>query len=133
VPFVLDASVALSWHFPDERNAGSDLILDAFRRDYALVPALWWFEIRNILILGERRGRSTQVETVEFLDRLARLRISFAPQPTDTNIFALARKHGLTFYDAAYLELAQRENVLLATLDAQLASAARRERVVLMI
>jgi predicted nucleic acid-binding protein len=133
VPFVLDASVALSWHFPDERNADSDRILDALRHDHALVPQLWWFEVRNIVLIGERRGRSTQAASIEFLTRVAQLRIAYAPQPVDAKIFALARNHGLTFYDAAYLELAQREKVSLATFDAQLADAARLEKIALMI
>jgi predicted nucleic acid-binding protein len=133
VPFVLDASVVASWHFPDEKNPDTDLVLDQLRLDRALVPQHWWFEIRNVLLLGERRGRSAHEETTTFLDRLSRLRITAAPLPIDTNVLALARRHRLTFYDATYLELAQHENLPLATLDNELAAAAKAEQVELII
>ena len=74
MPFVLDASITASWHFPDERNARADVALDGMEQDPAIVPAHWWFEIRNVLLLGERRQRSTKRETTEFLAWLARLR-----------------------------------------------------------
>jgi len=63
------------------------------------------------------------------MERLTRMPIRHDPMPRDANVFALARKHRLTFYDAAYLELAQREGLALATLDDKLAAAARSEQV----
>ena len=63
------------------------------------------------------------------MERLARMAIRIAPMPRDADIFALARKHRLTFYDAAYLELAQREGLALATLDDELSNAARNEQI----
>lgn len=131
--FVLDASVAASWHFEDERTDETDRLLDTLADDRFVVPAHWWFEIRNVLLLGERRGRATRDQTEEFLLLLAKLPIETARNPSDLDIFALARRHGLTLYDAAYLELALRETIALATLDKDLADAAALEGVALVI
>jgi len=127
--FVLDASVTISWFFPDEQHPDAS---EAWRRsatEEVSVPLHWWFEVRNTLLLGERRGRISERHTSIALDRLSRLPIIIAPRPNDVDVLALARRHRLTFYDAAYLELAQREQMDLATLDLQLATAARREHV----
>ena len=97
--------------------------------DEAIVPTHWWFEIRNTMLVGERRGRTTGKFTTFAIDRLSRMTIRHAPIPNDADIFALARQHQLTFYDAAYLELARREHFALATLDAKLAAAANKEHV----
>jgi predicted nucleic acid-binding protein len=129
MPIVLDASITASWHFPDEQNARSDTVLDGLERDSAIVPMHWWFEIRNVLLLGERRRRSSKQDTVDFLTWLIKLPIRNAPLPDDGEVLALARKHKLTFYDAAYLELALREGLALATLDKQLIAAAHAEGV----
>jgi predicted nucleic acid-binding protein len=131
VPLVLDASITASWHFEDERSEQAEAVLNALARDAALVPAHWWFEIRNALLMGERRGRASQQQTVLFLARLAILPIELAELPGQIAVLNLARRHGLTFYDAAYLELAQRERIALATLDEGLAAAARAEGVAL--
>jgi len=96
-----------------------------------MVPPHWWFEVRNVMLVGERRKRISATQTIYFLARLSRLRIMEAQRPADAGIFALARRHRLTFYDAVYLELAERENVALATLDEELAEAARAEGVAL--
>jgi predicted nucleic acid-binding protein len=127
VPFVLDASVAASWHFEDERSADADAALHALNGDTAIVPIQWWFEIRNVALHGERRGRATPEQTLGFFVKLTELPIELGAMPDDTMVIAAARKHGLTFYDAAYLELAQREKIALATLDDELAAAARAE------
>ena len=131
--FVIDASVVGDWHFADERTPEAIRVLDAAARNHILVPAHWWFEIRNVLLVGERRGRTSQRQTEEFLIRLTRLRINTAPVRDDAEIFSFARRHRLTFYDAAYLELARREKIALATLDRTLAMAARAEGVALVI
>jgi predicted nucleic acid-binding protein len=132
MPFVLDASAVLDWAFEGnlQRTASA-----AYRRlvaDEARVPSLWWFEIRNVLIVNERRGRLTVADTAEFLLGLSRLPIAADRDPDERAILALARRHRLTVYDAAYLELALRENIPLATLDAALARAARAEKVALL-
>jgi predicted nucleic acid-binding protein len=129
VPFVLDASVAACWFFPDETHPVASQCWLLIHDDNAVVPAHWWFEVRSTMLIGERRGRSTEQRTGLALDRLARMAIRHAPTPLDAEIFALARRHRLTFYDAAYLELAWREGLALATLDKELANAARTESV----
>jgi predicted nucleic acid-binding protein len=129
MPFVLDASTAVSWNFPDEDHSAAQAAWQRLRQDDALVPTHWWFEVRNVMLIGERRKRITQDQTGTFLARLSRLRIAEAPRPDDAGIFALARRHRLTFYDAAYLELARREQLALVTLDDDLAVAARAEGV----
>jgi predicted nucleic acid-binding protein len=133
VPIVIDASLTASWHFEQERNERSDAILDSLSDDSARVPAIWWFEIRNVILLGERGRRATQEQTSAFLARLARLPISVAAIPDEARLMDLSRRHRLTFYDAAYLELAQREAIPLATLDKELVTAARVEGVPLVL
>jgi len=131
VPFVLDASVAACWFFPDETHPIASRAWLLIHEDDAIVPAHWWFEVRNTMLVGERRGRSTEQRTGFAIDRLERMTIRHAPHPLDADVFALARKYAMTFYDAAYLELAQRARLALATLDNKLASAARAEDVAL--
>ncbi len=100
------------------------------RTDEARVPSLWWFEVRNVLLVNERRGRLTERETAAFLHALSRLVITVDRSPGE-DVLVLARRYGLTAYDAAYLELARREDLSFATLDRQLIEAARAERVTL--
>jgi predicted nucleic acid-binding protein len=129
MPFVLDASIALCWAFEDESDPRADRALERMRTDTAWVPALWWFEVRNALIVCERRGRLSEADTVALLHMLARLRISVDRSPEGAAVLSLARRHRLTVYDAAYLELAQRQGLEIATLDGALAGAARAELV----
>jgi predicted nucleic acid-binding protein len=131
MPFVLDASVTACWGFTDEADPVADLALLRIRSDDAFVPGLWWFEIRNILVINERRGRLTEAATAEFLDYLSGLRISVDATLAEAEILALARRHRLTVYDATYLHLAQRRGIPLATLDLELVRAARVEQVAL--
>ena len=92
---------------------------------------LLWFEVRNILIVSERRQRVTEAETRAFLQRLAAFPNTEDHAPDEEEVMRLARLHKLTVYDAAYLELARREGAPLATLDDALAAAARKEGVAL--
>jgi predicted nucleic acid-binding protein len=98
----------------------------------ALVPALWWFEVRNVLIVGERRRRITEADTATFLETLAGMAIVTDHSVGEARILRLARHHGLTVYDAAYLELASRRSSPLATLDTDLAAAAKAQAVALL-
>jgi predicted nucleic acid-binding protein len=132
VPFVLDASIAAAWHFPDARSGEADLALDRLAADKAIVPMHWWFEVRNVILTGERRQRASQDQSAAFMARIDRLPIEVAARPDAAAVLLLARKHGLTFYDACYLELAQRERIPVATLDASLARAALAESVALL-
>jgi predicted nucleic acid-binding protein len=128
MPFVIDASIAACWAFDDEDHPVAALALERIRTDEALVPSLWWFEVRNTLIINERRGRLTEADVTVFLRGLARLGVTIDRTPDEAAVLTLARRHRLTVYDASYLELAQREGVLLATLDKELVDAARVER-----
>jgi predicted nucleic acid-binding protein len=132
MPFVLDASIAACWAFEDEDHPTAALALERMRTDEALVPSLWWFEVRNILIVNERRGRLAEADTAAFLRGLSRLGVMIDRSPEDAAVLTLARRHRLTVYDASTLELSLREGLPLATLDADLARAARAERVSLL-
>ena len=126
---VLDASVAACWAFPDELDSRADLAFEKVRTEGAAVPALWWFEIRNTLIVHERRRRITEHQTARFLQDLSLHSIRVDRVHEDVVVLSLARKHRISVYDAVYLELAQRERLPLATLDSKLAAVARSEKV----
>jgi predicted nucleic acid-binding protein len=81
----------------------------------AVVPALWWFEVRNILVVNERRGRIRHEETDLFLRALAVFRIRIDREPEHAGVLRIARERGLSVYDSAYPELAHRERLPLAT------------------
>jgi predicted nucleic acid-binding protein len=132
MPFVMDASIAVSWAFPDEAHATAASAFQRIGTDSAIVPALWWFEIRNALLMNERRRRISPPDTAAFLRTLSRLRIAVDRAPEDAELLSLSRRHRLTVYDAAYLELALRNNLPLATLDALLARAAQAEHLPLL-
>lgn len=127
MPFVLDASIALAWAFADEDDPRAIAALARIRADEALVPSIWWFEIRNALVVNERRGRLTEADTASFLRTLARVAVTIDRRPGEAEVLSLARRHRLSVCDAAYLELAQRESTPLATLDRGLIGAARAE------
>ena len=129
---VLDSSIIGCWCFPDEANPIADLAFDQLRADTALAPVLWWFEVRNILVVNERRGRIDPAGSATFLADLTRLQIDLDRHPDGEMVLALARQHRLTVYDAAYLELALRIDAPLATLDRELARAARAANVPLL-
>ncbi|MBI4875036.1 MAG: type II toxin-antitoxin system VapC family toxin [Acidobacteria bacterium] len=132
MPFVLDASVTLCWAFCDEDHPVAGRALARIRTEEAVVPSLWWFEVRNILIVNERRKRLTESDTAAFLRDLSRLCIRQDRDPDEAEVLRLARRRRLSVYDAAYLELARREGLALATLDADLVKSARAERVPLL-
>ncbi len=131
MPFVLDASIAACWAFEDEDHPGAALALERIRADEARVPSLWWFEVRNVLLINERRGRISETDTAGFLRDLSRLGVTLDRSPDEAALLSLARRHRLTVYDASYLELARRDALPLATLDADLACAAQAEGVAL--
>jgi predicted nucleic acid-binding protein len=126
---VVDASVALAWCFPDESSKEADRILANLKGKGILVPAIWALEIANAMLVGERRKRLKQPEILRFVALIESLAILEDHQTvTDriNNVLPLARVHGLSAYDAAYLELAVRHDTPLATLDVALQKAARR-------
>jgi len=118
---VLDASVTLSWCFPDEQTPSAMGVLDLLKAgDQALVPAFWCSEVLNSLLVGERRGRITANQTQSFLEDLLALRPTLDHASLE-RVFqdnqALCRQYGLASYDALYVELAKRSRSPLATLD----------------
>jgi predicted nucleic acid-binding protein len=129
--FVLDASVIASWCFPDESHPDAEAALRRIVVDTAVVPTLLWFELRNVLLTAERRSRLTDAQTASFLKQLSKLPVEVDRDPDGSVVLALAREHRLTVYDAAYLELAQRRSVPLATLDSAIVNAAHREHIAL--
>ena len=129
MPFVLDASVTVSWGLEGEAQPVADLALERLDVDVANVPALWWFEVRNVLLMNERRKRIVARDTETFLQALSKMNIQIDGAPAESTVLGLARAHRITVYDAAYLELALRKSLPLATLDRQIAAAARNEGV----
>jgi len=126
--FVLDGSVTLAWLFHDEQDPYADAIIAKLPHLEMLVPRLWHLEVANVLLVGERRKRCTQADTTNWLSFLAGLP-AVVDGATEARAWSdtinLARQHNLSEYDAAYLELALREGVPLATLDAKLDAATR--------
>jgi predicted nucleic acid-binding protein len=125
---VLDASVAGAWCL-SEQIPFADAVLARLAHIRGFVPALFWFEVRNLLLMNERRGRIAASDAADALGRLDETAISIDRQPSGERLMALARKHRLSAYDAAYLELAERLGAPLATLDSALAAAATAEGV----
>jgi len=127
--FVLDASVAASWFFDDEGGDYAATVLEGLKEGEALVPNLWPLEIANVLIMAERRGRCSEAEATRFIELLENLPITIDDDATHRALhgsYQLAREYGLTAYDAACLELAMRLGTPLATMDKQLAEAAKK-------
>lgn len=117
----------MAWCFEDEARPATDAILDRVAEEGAQVPSLWFLEVGNVLIVAERRGRIEQAQVGEFLGLLGSLPIATDRSEASiafVSVLPLARQLGLSCYDAAYLELAQRTGVGLATLDERLSRAA---------
>ena len=132
---VLDVSLSCAWCFADEASDGAWAILEQLQTHQAHVPALWLSETANVLVQAERRGRISGAACRTFLGLLEDLPIS-VDQPSTASVWhdtlALARSHRLTSYDAAYLELALRRGLPLASRDKDLQAAARAEGVPLL-
>lgn len=122
---VLDSSVSLSWFFPDERTSFTDASLELAAREECWVPSVWRLEFPNALLVAEKKRRLTRAERLQVLDEAARLSLRVDALVHDLRqISALADQHGLSTYDAAYLELALRLAAPLITLDRDLAASA---------
>ncbi|MGD9816881.1 MAG: type II toxin-antitoxin system VapC family toxin [Hyphomonadaceae bacterium] len=124
---VIDASVAACWIFNDEATPATDDLLARVRDTGGVVPALWNWEMANLLIAGIRRARISRADAAGHLSDLALLPIAIDAESSaraGRETFLLAQAHNLTAYDAAYLELAQRTGLDLASKDAELRMAA---------
>ena len=129
---VIDASAAICWASPDE--APPIPLADAIARGGCIAPALWLYEVHNVLLILQRRNRIDSNGYDAACMALAALGVELetpAWQAVEHDVLRLARAHGLTVYDAAYLELALRQRLPLATLDQALRKAAAAEGLVL--
>ncbi|MCA2410926.1 type II toxin-antitoxin system VapC family toxin [Rhizobium leguminosarum bv. viciae 248] len=127
MPFVVDASVAAAWLLANEESRTAEEALSFLETEDALVPDLFWHEMRNILLTAERRKRISNEDVLACLMRLTSLPLRTVSSEDHLSILRLAGKYQLSAYDAAYLALAVAENVSLATLDARLERAASAE------
>lgn len=129
---VLDASMALAWLFTRHSKKEADCadrLLMAMEDSKTIVPPLWHTEIANALLVGERRRIITEAQVVDYLTKLSELPIitDDATLPSRREpIMALAREHHLTAYDSTYLDLALRNNAVIASFDAKLIKAMSR-------
>jgi predicted nucleic acid-binding protein len=135
--FVLDASISAAWALADESDLLATRILDGWiaspeSPETALVPGLWWYEVRNLLVISERRKRIVAADSASFLRVVGTFPIEIDEEPDEDAIFGFARRYQLSFYDAAYLEVANRKRLALATLDRALRTAAEAAGVALL-
>jgi predicted nucleic acid-binding protein len=129
--WVLDSSLALAWALPDETSEKAERFLERLSPGSILcVPALWWYEISNALIMAQRRRRLVEADRLRLVGLYEMLPIEtdmdLGPEAI-RRIQAIARDHALSGYDAAYVELAQRLGLGLATLDRRLLKAAQKD------
>ena len=123
-PLVVDNSVVLAWCMADEEHAVAEEAMRLATEHGAVVPQLWRYELLNALIVNERRGRLAAEDVQYTLADLAELRIERDGAHDEANLLRLARRHGLSAYDAAYLEVAERRGLAIASLDQRLVEAA---------
>ena len=131
---VLDPSVVAGWYVGDESSPYTQAARATVVAEGALVPSLWPFEITNLFLMAERRGRITSDDVSRALGSLAAMPIEVRPAMTTSATPALARLArdcGLSAYDASYLDVALRSQSMLATLDRALVAAAERAGVAL--
>lgn len=128
--FVIDASIGLAWVHPSQTTAGSHALLTEVETGAKVsVPGIWFAETANALLVLERRKKLTRAERIEALARLGALDVSADDEGHRLmfgRVSELATEHGLSVYDAAYLELAARQHIPLASNDAPLKAAATR-------
>ena len=130
--FVLDNSVVMTWCFKDEASPYADCVLNRLEDSVGFVPSIWPLEVCNVLLMAERKKRIGEADSTRFIALLSELPIIVEQEPPERmikEIFALARKHKLSSYDASYLDLAMRKGFPIATLDRNLIAAAKRSRV----
>ncbi|MBP1852854.1 type II toxin-antitoxin system VapC family toxin [Rhizobium halophytocola] len=126
--FVIDASMAAAWLLPEEFSDAADAVIATIDAPCP-IPSLFFFEIRNILAMAERRGRISAGSALVNMERLRRLPLDDAGIGGDGYVLLLAANHGLSAYDATYLALSLNREAPLATLDRKLTAAARKEGV----
>ncbi len=128
--WVIDSSIALAWALPDEASEAADQFLDRVTSGSVFwVPSLWWYEIANALLMAQRRKRLSEAGWTRLVELYRGLPIE-TDMALDPNVIgrlhALSTEYHLSAYDAAYLELAQRRGLGLATVDRRLRSVAQK-------
>ena len=121
---VLDNSIVLSWCLADENHPIAEKAMRIVIEDGAVVPGIWWYELRNALVVNERRGRLDAAHTRSTLADLRELPIEIDHEHNEAVLLDLSRQNNLSVYDAAYLEVARRRALPLASLDRRLCEAA---------
>jgi predicted nucleic acid-binding protein len=127
--YVVDASVAMAWCFLDEATTATRTLYQELSKVTLTVPGWWYIELTNVLYLAEKKGRIPADRVAEFTLFVNGLQLEvddLAPARAFSDLLPLCRLHGLTSYDAMYLELAHRRNLPLATLDELLRKAAKK-------
>lgn len=133
---VLDTSVVISWLSSDEADTYADFAVERAATEKAIVPYLWYYEVFNIIRMQEKRKRITGEEADGMVRDAKALRVIVDSHPIAAaapQILELARRHDLTVYDAAYLELALRRGLPLATLDKELIIAAQHHNLLFQV
>jgi predicted nucleic acid-binding protein len=124
---IVDCSIAMAWCFGDESTRETSEVQNRLAAEAALVPALWFLEVANVLAMAEKRKRISATDSTQFVQLLSYLDIQVDeddPRRAFNIVLPLCRSHGLTSYDATYLELAIRSQLPLASLDDALRRAA---------
>ena len=125
---IIDATVAIAWCLRDrEGTARADAVMKRASSETIIVPGLFWYEVHSVLVVAERKERIEADVAECHLERLRTLRFVTDDDQDDRQTVTLARHHGLSGYDAAYLETTKRRSAKLATLDKKLAAAAAGE------
>ena len=133
---VLDGSVTLAWSLSDESSDYADRVLEDLATHPALVPSIWLLEVANALLVAERLNRCTVAESAGIIAVLGSLPIAIEASTAERafgDVTNLGRAHGLSAYDAAYLDLAIRHGIPLATLDERLIEAAAQTGVAIYV
>ncbi len=129
---IVAASVAAAWFLPDEHNDAADQVMAGLQGSPARASSLFWFQVRSLFVMAEKRGRLKPGEAALSMTQLRSLPILAAGSGSDWQVIALSHRHGLSGHDASYLAVAIQEQLPLATLDKKLSTAARAESVVVL-
>lgn len=129
----MDCSVTASSFLPDENSVLSEKLYSKLEKGLSIwVPAIWWYELNNVLIVAVRRKRINDAKMLEIIDLFQSMPISIDDNFTFNtlkNINNISLSHNLSVYDAAYIELAKRKNAGIATLDDKILIAAKKEKI----
>ena len=121
---VTDSSVCLAWFLADEGNPAADRARQLVVDEGGMVPGIWWYEVRNALLMNVRRGRISSVDCRAAIEGLRDLPVSVDTAHSDGLLLEIAGTHQLTVYDASYLEVAIRRELAVASLDRRIVAVA---------